>query len=96
MMATLCAMSGFKGLIMISGISTKQEVLDFFIKHIDNYYQDADDALLAQIIIAKAQELIDADVDYWSNQSVRKLREVAEDILSAGNPDFLNQGNFYK
>ena len=81
---------------MLTGISTKREVLDFFIKYLDNYYQDADDALLAQIIIAKAQELIDADVDYWSNQSVRKLREVAEDILSAGNPDFLNQGNFYK
>ena len=81
---------------MLTGISTKREVLDFFIKYLDNYYQDADDALLAQIIIAKAQELIDADVDYWANQSVKKLRQSVEDCLKAGNPEFLNQSNFYK
>jgi hypothetical protein len=84
---------GFK---MLTGISTKEEVLSFFIKHMDNYYQDADDELLAQLIIAKAEELIAEDVDFWANQSVRKLRESAEDVLSAGNPDFLNQSNFHQ
>jgi hypothetical protein len=81
---------------MITGISTKDEVLSFFIKHVDNYYQDADDELLAQLIIAKAEELIAEDVDYWANQSVRELRRYAEDVLSAGNPEFLNQSNFHK
>ena len=81
---------------MLTGISTKEEVLSFFIKHMDNYYQDSDDELLAQLIIAKAEELIAEDVDFWANQSVRKLRESAEDFLSAGNPDFLNQSNFHQ
>ena len=81
---------------MLTGISTKEEVLSFFIKHMDNYYQDADDELLAQLIIAKAEELIAEDVDFWANQSVRKLRESAEDVLSADNPDFLNQSNFHQ
>lgn len=80
---------------MLTGISTKQEVLDFFIKYIDNYYQDADDALLAELIIAKAEELIAKDVDYWANQSVKKLRQVTEDLLIAGNPDILNADYFY-
>jgi hypothetical protein len=51
---------------------------------------------LAQRLIAKAEELIAEDVDFWANQSVRKLRESAEDVLSAGNPDFLNQSNFHQ
>ena len=81
---------------MLTGISTKEEVLSFFIKYMDNYYQDANDELLAQLIIAKAEELIAEDVDFWANQSVRKLRESAEYVLSAGNPDFLNQSNFHQ
>lgn len=72
---------------MITGISTKAEVLDHFTSYIEKQYRyhDEDEYLVAQLLIAKAEELISDDVDYWANESVRKLHDLARDILSNGN-----------
>jgi len=60
---------------MITGISTKQEVLNWFIRYTDNQYQDADDQEYVNKLIRIADELISDDVDYWANESIRKLHD---------------------
>jgi len=75
---------------MLIGISNKQDVLKWFIRYTDNQYQDPEDEALVQCLIAKAEELISEDVDYWANESVRKLHNTALDILAAGNPKMEN------
>lgn len=72
---------------MITGICTKDEVLAFFTKYIEKQYRyhDEDEYLVAQLLIAKAEELISDDVDYWAQESVKKLHDLARDILSNGN-----------
>lgn len=68
---------------MLTGISTKQEVLDFFIKWYDKEFTvlDDDDSLVRDLMIASADDLIAEDVDYWSNESVKKLYQVAKSKL---------------
>jgi CTP:phosphocholine cytidylyltransferase-like protein len=68
---------------MLTGISTKQEVLDFFIKWYDREFTvlDDDDSLVRDLMIASADDLIAEDVDYWSNESVKKLYQVAKSKL---------------
>lgn len=68
---------------MLTGISTKQEVLDFFIKWYDKEFTVLDDAdsLVRDLMIASADDLIAEDVDYWSNESVKKLYQAAKSKL---------------
>lgn len=68
---------------MLTGISTKQEVLDFFIKWYDKEFTvlDDDDSLVRDLMIASADDLIAEDVDYWSNESVKKLYQAAKSKL---------------
>jgi hypothetical protein len=68
---------------MLTGISTKEEVLQFFIKWYDKEFTvlDDDDSLLRDLMIASADDLINEDVDYWSNESVRKLYQSAKSKL---------------
>ena len=68
---------------MLTGISTKQEVLDFFIKWYDkeSTVLDDDDSLVRDLMIASADDLITEDVDYWSNESVKKLYQAAKSKL---------------
>lgn len=72
---------------MITGICTKDEVLTHFTKYIEKQYRyhDEDEYLVAQLLIAKAEELISDDVDYWANESIRKLHDFARDVLIDGN-----------
>lgn len=76
--------------------TTKEEVLKYFINHVDNYYQDADDSMLVNLIICKAKELIEQDTEYWANNSMKKLRQIVEDLLVADNPNILDADYFYK
>ncbi len=68
---------------MITGISTKEEVLQFFIKWYDKEFTvlDDDDSLVRDLMIASADDLINEDVDYWSNESVKKLYQSAKSKL---------------
>jgi hypothetical protein len=68
---------------MLTGISTKEDVLQFFTKWLEKEYPiiDDDDELLQKLVIASADDLISQDVDYWSNESVRKLYQQSYDKL---------------
>jgi hypothetical protein len=68
---------------MLTGISTKEEVLEFFIKWYDKEFTviDDDDSLVRDLMIASADDLITEDVDYWSNESVKKLYQSAKSKL---------------
>ena len=62
---------------MLTGISNKDEVLSFFTKWLEKEYPiiDEDDELFTRLILASADDLIQDDVDYWANQSVKVLFE---------------------
>lgn len=62
---------------MLTGISNKAEVLSFFTKWLEKEYPiiDEDDELFTRLILASADDLIQDDVDYWANQSVKVLFE---------------------
>lgn len=68
---------------MLTGISTKEEVLQFFITWYDKEFTviDDDDSLVRDLMIASADDLITEDVDYWSNESVKKLYQSAKSKL---------------
>ena len=68
---------------MLTGISTQSEVLQFFTNWLEKEYPiiDSDDELLQKLILASADDLINADVDYWANQSVRVLYQSAKNKL---------------
>jgi hypothetical protein len=69
---------------MLTGISTKQDVLKHFTKWLEKEYPiiDQDDELYNQLIMASADDLINDDgADYWGNQSVKTLFERAKDKL---------------
>ena len=68
---------------MLTGISTKSEVLQFFTNWLEKEYPtiDSDDELLQKLILASADDLINSDVDYWANQSVRVLYQSAKNKL---------------
>jgi predicted nuclease of restriction endonuclease-like RecB superfamily len=68
---------------MITGISTKEEVLQFFIKWYDKEFTviDDDDSLVRDLMIASADDLITEDVDYWANEYMRKLYQSAKSKL---------------
>jgi hypothetical protein len=62
---------------MLIGISTKEEVLTFFTKWLEKEYPiiDDDDELFTRLVLASADDLIQDDLDYWANQSVKVLFE---------------------
>ena len=62
---------------MLTGISTKEEVLTFFTKWLEKEYPiiDEDDELFTRLVLASADDLINDDLDYWANQSVKVLFE---------------------
>jgi hypothetical protein len=62
---------------MLTGISTKEEVLTFFTKWLEKEYPiiDDDDELFTRLMLASADDLIQDDLDYWANQSVKVLFE---------------------
>lgn len=62
---------------MLTGISNRAEVLSFFTKWLEKEYPiiDDDDELFTRLILASADDLIQDDVDYWANQSVKVLFE---------------------
>lgn len=62
---------------MLTGISNRDEVLSFFTKWLEREYPiiDDDDELFTRLILASADDLIQDDVDYWANQSVKVLFE---------------------
>ena len=68
---------------MLTGISTQSEVLQFFTNWLEKEYPtiDSDDELLQKLILASADDLINSDVDYWANQSVRVLYQSAKNKL---------------
>ena len=68
---------------MLKGISNKAEVLEFFSKWLNKEYFaiDEDDELLNKLILASANDLINEDVDYWANQSVKVLYNQAKSKL---------------
>lgn len=68
---------------MLVGISTKDEVLQFFTNWLEKEYPiiDDDDELLQKLMLASADDLITEDVDYWANESVRKLYQHAKNKL---------------
>ena len=72
-----------KGLIMLTGISTKEEVLTFFTKWLEKEYPiiDDDDELFTRLMLASADDLIQDDLDYWANQSVKVLFEQSKNKL---------------
>jgi len=72
-----------KGLIMLTGISTKEEVLIFFTKWLEKEYPiiDDDDELFTRLVLASADDLIQDDLDYWANQSVKVLFEQSKNKL---------------
>ena len=62
---------------MLTGISNRTEVLSFFTKWLEREYPiiDDDDELFTRLVLASADDLIQDDVDYWANQSVKVLFE---------------------
>jgi hypothetical protein len=62
---------------MLTGISNRTEVLSFFTKWLEKEYPiiDDDDELFTRLLLASADDLIQDDVDYWANQSVKVLFE---------------------
>lgn len=62
---------------MLTGISNRAEVLSFFTKWLEREYPiiDDDDELFTRLVLASADDLIQDDVDYWANQSVKVLFE---------------------
>lgn len=68
---------------MLIGISTQSEVLQFFTNWLEKEYPiiDNDDELLQKLMIASADDLINNDVDFWANQSVRFLYQSAKNKL---------------
>lgn len=68
---------------MLTNISTKQEILEFFDKWLQKEYFviDEDDALLNKLILASADDLVSEDVDYWANTSVKTLYQQAKQRL---------------
>jgi hypothetical protein len=62
---------------MLTGISNRTEVLSFFTKWLEKEYPiiDDDDELFTRLVLASADDLIQDDVDYWANQSVKVLFE---------------------
>jgi hypothetical protein len=62
---------------MLTGISNRAEVLSFFTKWLEKEYPiiDDDDELFTRLVLASADDLIQDDVDYWANQSVKVLFE---------------------
>jgi hypothetical protein len=68
---------------MLTGISTKEEVLTFFTKWLEKEYPiiDDDDELFTRLVLASADDLIQDDLDYWANQSVKVLFEQSKNKL---------------
>ena len=69
---------------MITGISTKKDVLNFFSKWFEREYPiiDEDDELYSHLILASVDDLINEDgADYWGNESVKTLFQRAKDKL---------------
>jgi hypothetical protein len=68
---------------MLTGISTKEEVLTFFTKWLEKEYPiiDDDDELFTRLMLASADDLIQDDLDYWANQSVKVLFEQSKNKL---------------
>lgn len=68
---------------MLTGISSKEEVLGFFAKWLDKEYPALtdDDVLYSRLILASADDIIADDVDYWSNTSVKTLYQAAHNKL---------------
>jgi len=69
---------------MLTGISTKEDVLNHFTKWLDREYPiiDEDDELFTRLILASADDLINDDgADYWGDQSVKTLFQRAKDKL---------------
>lgn len=68
---------------MLTGINSKDEVLVFFAKWLEKEYPiiDEDDELFTRLVLASAEDLIQDDVDYWSNQSVKVLFEQSKNKL---------------
>jgi hypothetical protein len=70
---------------MITGISTKEDVLNFLSKWLDREYPiiDEDDELFTRLILASADDLINDDgADYWGNNSVKTLFQRAKDKIT--------------
>jgi len=74
---------------MLIGISTKEEVLTFFTKWLEKEYPiiDDDDELFTRLVLASADDLIQDDLDYWANQSVKVLFEQSKNKLLGVNHD---------
>jgi len=74
---------------MLIGISTKEEVLTFFTKWLEKEYPiiDDDDELFTRLVLASADDLIQDDLDYWANQSVKVLFEQSKNKLLGVNYD---------
>jgi hypothetical protein len=68
---------------MLTGISTKEEVFTFFTKWLEKEYPiiDDDDELFTRLVLASADDLIQDDLDYWANQSVKVLFEQSKNKL---------------
>jgi hypothetical protein len=68
---------------MLTGISSREEVLAFFTKWLEREYPiiDDDDKLFSSLVLAAADDLIQDDVDYWANQSVKVLFEQSKNKL---------------
>jgi hypothetical protein len=68
---------------MLTGISTKEEVLTFFTKWLEKEYPiiDDDDELFTRLVLASADDLIQDDLDYWAKQSVKVLFEQSKNKL---------------
>ena len=69
---------------MITGISTKEDVLNHFTKWLEREYPiiDEEDELYNRLIIASVDDLINEDgADYWGDQSVKTLFQRAKDNL---------------
>jgi hypothetical protein len=68
---------------MITGISTKDEVVEFFAKWLEKQYPiiDEDDQLVNDLRIACADDIVADDVDYWANTSMWDLFRVVENRL---------------
>jgi hypothetical protein len=69
---------------MLTGISTKEDVLTYLSKWLDREYPiiDEDDELFTRLILASADDFINDDgADYWGNQSVKTLFQRAKDKL---------------
>jgi vacuolar-type H+-ATPase subunit E/Vma4 len=68
---------------MLIGISTKEEVMQFFINYAEKQIQviDEDDELYFSLIVAAADDIVSNDVDFWANQSVKELLYQAKEKL---------------